>query len=45
MGIRQARAEEIAELFVGAGIARSAIELSWHDDPEVPMAPMTGAAG
>ena len=35
-GIAKARAEEIAELFVGAGIARSAIELSWHDDPEDP---------
>src|SRR5688572_17869890 len=33
-GIAKARAEEIAELFVGAGIARPAIELSWHDDPE-----------
>jgi hypothetical protein len=33
-GIAKARAEEIAELFMGAGIARSAIELSWHDDPE-----------
>jgi hypothetical protein len=33
-GISKARAEEIAELFEGAGIARSKIQLIWRDDAE-----------
>ena len=33
-GIARARAEEIAELFEGAGVARSAIHVTWRDDPE-----------
>jgi hypothetical protein len=33
-GIAKARAEEIAELFEGAGVSRSTIELVWRDDPE-----------
>jgi len=33
-GIAKARAEEIAELFAGAGISRSAIELTWRENPE-----------
>lgn len=33
--IAKARAEEIAELFQGAGISRSAIQLLWRDDPEL----------
>jgi len=33
-GIAKARAEEIADLFEGAGISRSAIQSTWRDDPE-----------
>ncbi len=33
-GIAMARAEEIAELFQGAGISRSSIESNWRDDAE-----------
>lgn len=33
-GIAKARAEEIAELFEGAGVSRSAIELTWREDPD-----------
>ena len=32
--IAKARAEEIAELFQGAGISRSTIQVLWRDDPE-----------
>ena len=33
-GIAKARAEEIAELFEGAGVSRSSIQSIWRDDPE-----------
>ena len=33
-GISKARAEEIAELFEGAGDLTSTIQLIWRDDPE-----------
>ena len=33
-GIAKARAEEIAELFEGAGISRSSIQSIWRDVPE-----------
>jgi hypothetical protein len=33
-GISKARAEEIAELFEGAGVARAKIDTIWRDDPE-----------
>lgn len=33
-GIARARAEEIAELFDGAGLSRSAIHVTWRNEPE-----------